>query len=421
MLWGMEICVALCGVGTEKVVANELRKLNLRIKDALFGRVRFEADLAGIYRALMSLRAADRVLLEAARFPAPDFQSLFEGTAGVPWERYVPAGMGLVVAKVRTNRSQLRAVTSVQGVIHKAAADRLAKAQGVSRLPQDGPQAELRAYIEKDEASLLLDLSGEPLFKRGYRTEGGTAPLRETTAAALLLLSNWRRKFPLYDPFCGSGTMVIEAALYAWNMAPGLGRSFALSALSLGNPDLERRVREELRGQVDFSHTIRIYGSDVDPRAVSIAKSNLLRALDLAQGKPPRRGIRPEAPVDPNAGDTGTSADPGAANTEASGGLAPEPPGLPVLRVCPMEEAHAPAPEGFIITNPPYGKRVGTPEEAEASYRKMAVLARNFPGWTLSLITDHPGFESHFGVRADLCREITNGALGSYFYQYRKL
>jgi putative N6-adenine-specific DNA methylase len=392
----METFVALCGVGAEKVVTNELRKLNLPIRDAHFGRVRFEADIAGVYRALMSLRAADRLLLEAARFPAPDFDALFEGTAAIPWERYIPAGMGLAVVKVRANRSRLQAVTSLQGVIHKAAADRLCKAQGIPRLPDGVALAELRAYIEKDEASLLLDLSGEPLFKRGYRTEGGAAPLRETTAAALLFLANWRRKIPLYDPFCGSGTIVIEAALYAWNMAPGLGRSFALSALLLGKPELERAVREELLGQVDFSHTVRIYGSDADPRAVSIARSNLIRALELARGETPSRGIRPHS-------------------------TPPETPALPDLRVIPMGEARAPAAEGYIITNPPYGKRLGDPREAESTYREMAALARRFPGWKLALISDHGGFESHFGRQADSCREITNGALGSYFYQYEKL
>jgi putative N6-adenine-specific DNA methylase len=398
----METYMALCGAGAEKVVANELRKLNLRIRGAFFGRVRFDADLPGVYRALMCLRTADRLLLEAARFSATDFDALFDGVAAVPWERYISAGMGLLVTKVRANHSRLRAVTSIQGVIHKAAADRLAKAHGVSRLPQGGIQAELRAYIEKDEVSLLLDLSGEPLFKRGYRSEGGVAPLRETTAAALLFLANWRRKFPLYDPFCGSGTMVIEAAMYAWNMAPGLGRSFALSDLPWGNREIEGAIRQELLGQVDFSHPIRIYGSDADPRAVSIAKSNLYRAFELAQGKTPRRGILP--------------ADPG-----KTPDIAATPPDFPHLELKAMEKAKAPAPEGFIITNPPYGKRLGGPEEAEALYRDMAVLVRHFPGWELALITAHPGFESHFGTRADSCRKITNGALHSYFYQYRKL
>ncbi|GHV81852.1 RNA methyltransferase [Spirochaetia bacterium] len=419
--------VALCGVGAERVVSNELKKLELPIVDTGFGRVRFKADITGCYRALMGLRAADRVLWEAAVFPAEDFDALFEGIRAVPWERFIPTGMGLVVDKVRTNRSKLRGVTSIQGVVHKAAAERLCKAYHCARLPDRGLMAELRVYVEKDQVSALLDLAGEPLFKRGYRIEGGIAPLRETTAAALLFLANWRRKFPLYDPFCGSGTIVIEAAMYAWDMAPGLGRTFALSALVPADHSIERSVREAFLKQVDFTRTIRIYGSDADTRAVSIAKSNMIRAYELAAGKGvtvpggsggPGRGIRTEADL------------PGEVRAA-----------LPNLRLCAMEDAteqvlKAPGTAdtsdqrsvpgtadetGYIITNPPYGIRLGEPEDAEAAYQKMTALGRNFPGWKLAVITDHPGFESHFGKKASSCREITNGAIRAYFYQYENL
>jgi putative N6-adenine-specific DNA methylase len=392
-----ETAVALCAVGAEKVVSGELRKLGISVESSDFGRVRFHADTAGLYRALMALRAADRVLLEAACFPAGDFDALFEGVRAVFWEQYVPPGLGLVVAKVRSNRSRLRAETSIQAVVHKAAAERLCKARGLARLPEGGDAAELRVYVEKDRASLLLDLSGEPLFKRGYRSEGGTAPLRETTAAAMILLANWRRKFPLYDPFCGSGTILIEAALYAWDMAPGLGRPFALDKLSSADRELERAVREELMAKVNFDRVIRIAGSDEDGRAVSIARSNAERAWELARMKTPARGIRPGArPPD----------DPGRQS-------------LPDFRTLRMKDVRAPWDEpGFIITNPPYGKRLGDPGQAERTYGEMAELRRHFPGWKLALITDHPGFESFFGQKADSCREITNGAIPSYFFQY---
>jgi putative N6-adenine-specific DNA methylase len=394
----METVTALCAVGAERVVSNEVRKLNLSVLDTAFGRVRFQADIGGIYRALMGLRGADRLLLEAARFPAADFDALFEGVHAVPWEAYIPSGMGLRVSKVRTNRSRLQALTSIQGVVHKAAADRLCGAHHQTRLPDRDPAAELRVYLEKDQASVLLDLSGEPLFKRGYRSEGGIAPLRETTAAAILLMANWRRKFPLYDPFCGSGTIAVEAAMYAWDMAPGVGRSFALGNLLLGDARIEGAVREEYLAKVDFGRTIRIYGSDEDQRAVSLAKSNLQRAYELARGMPPLPGIRPELRL----------------------------PGLPEFYLVPMGEARPPeaardAGGGFIITNPPYGRRLGEPETAEAVYHEMSGLAGRFPHWKLGLITDHPGFESHFGRKADSCREITNGAIRSYFYEYERL
>ncbi|MDR0553466.1 MAG: class I SAM-dependent RNA methyltransferase [Treponema sp.] len=388
----METLVALCGVGTEKVVANELRKLKLPIRDAGIGRVRFQADIPGCYRALLCLRAADRVLLEAANFPAGDFDALFEGIRAVDWERYIPPNRGIRITKVRIGKSRLQSVTGVQRAAHKAAAARLCERYHCSRLPEGDGAAELRVYLEKDQASVLLDISGEPLFKRGYRTEGGIAPLRETTAAALILLSAWRRKFPLYDPFCGSGAIIIEAALYAWDAAPGLGRRFALSELSLGDSGIEKSLREELLGRVDFSRPVRIYGSDADHRAIALAKSNMARAYALARGETLDQGI-----LNP-----------------------PALPCLPAIRVLRMEDAAAPAgiPAGFIITNPPYGKRLGALAEAEAVYRSMANIGRRFPGWKLALITDHPGFESHFGKRADSCREMTNGALDSYFYQY---
>jgi putative N6-adenine-specific DNA methylase len=247
--------------------------------------------------------------------------------------------------------------------------------------------AELRVSIEKDQVSVLLDISGEPLFKRGYRNEGGIAPLRETTAVTMLFLANWRRKFPLYDPFCGSGTIAIEAALYAWNIAPGLRRSFALSDLLIGNKELEQTVRETFLKQVDFSRTVRIFGSDVDQQVISLAKANVTRALALAG---------------PNAQ---TEAD-----TQA-----------PDFRVLPMEKTRAPYQEGFIITNPPYGKRLGDTAAAELIYHDMSTLAQRFPGWKLGLITDHPGFESFLGRKADSCKELTNGVIPTYFFQYEHL
>jgi putative N6-adenine-specific DNA methylase len=396
---------ALCAAGAERVLGNELRKLGFSLRNSSFGKIRFTADRAGLYRALMALRTADRVLLETAFFPAGDFEALFEGAAGIPWEEYIPRNMGLRVVKVRTTGSRLSAETSIQAVVHKAAARRLCSAYGMERLPDRGPAAEIRVYIEKDQVSLLLDLSGEPLFKRGYRTEGGPAPLRETTAAGLLLLAGWRRKFPLYDPFCGSGTILIEAAMYAWDMAPGLGRHFALEKLSIACRDAEEAVRQELRGRINFERTIRIAGSDADGRAVSLARANAERAFELAQGKPPVRGLRVQTPRLPC---------------------------LPDMRKGALADARPPAgtdsgdgkkdeAAGFIITNPPYGRRLGEPEDAERVYAEMAALGRFFPGWKLGCVTDHPGFESFFGRKASSCKEIINGAAASYFFQYGKL
>jgi len=417
----LETAVALCAVGAEKAVSNELKKLDLKVDESLYGRVRFKADTKGLYQALIGLRAADRVLLEIANFKAEDFDELFEGAAAAPWERLVPKGMGLKVAKVRSNRSQLKAETSIQSIVHKAAAQRLCGKYKVNRLPeptmiprgskssnrtaaQDAPPgtapvkvAEVRVYVEKDVVSLLVDLSGEPLFKRGYRSEGGVAPLRETTAASILLLSGWKRKFPLYDPFCGSGTILIEAAMYAWDMAPGLGRGFALDDLLIADSKINQTIREEFRSKIDFTRLVRIAGSDEDMRSVSIAASNVARLRDIAEGKTPQRGIR--------SSDGNTS------------GI-----DLKVLSMLkassPFEVSDASGVQGFLVTNPPYGKRLGDPSASEQIYRDMGGLEQRFPGWKFAVITDHSGFETFFGKKADSCREISNGALSSYFFQY---
>ena len=403
--------VALCAVGTEKVVSNELKKLGLGVTESAYGKVRFKADITGLYRSLMGLRAADRVLLEATSFHAADFDALFEKTQAAAWEKFVPLESGLRIVKVRSSGSRLKAETSIQSITHKAAAQRLCKHGGLSRLPDTEQAAEVRVYVEKDTVSLLLDLSGEPLFKRGYRKDGGIAPLRETTAASMILLSGWKRKYPLYDPFCGSGTILAEALMYAWDMAPGIARTgirgFAIDRLLIADQKVEKTVRAEFRARINFERLIRLAGSDGDPACTSLALSNLNNVHALAEnGNPPTGG-------------------------SPAGG-----PRLPVITTTPMNMARPPfqgdepqpgakrvplEPGGFIITNPPYGKRLGDIEASLEIYRKMPVLAKNFPGWKLAVISDHPGFESFFGRKADSCREITGGAVPAYFYQYEKL
>jgi putative N6-adenine-specific DNA methylase len=406
--------VALCAVGTEKVVSNELKKLGLGVIESAYGKVRFKADITGLYRSLMGLRAADRVLLEAGCFHAVDFDALFEKTQAIPWEKFVPSGsLGFKIVKVRSSASRLKAETSIQSITHKAVAQRLCAHGGLSRLPDTGQAAEARVYVEKDTVSLLLDLCGEPLFKRGYRKDGGIAPLRETTAAAMILLSGWKRKYPLYDPFCGSGTILAEALMYAWDMSPGLCRNgrisdFAINRLLIADSRLEETVRSEFRARINFERLIRLAGGDEDPASSSLALSNLNNVHALAENRNPLTGIPPAGR-------------------------------LPLVTTTPMNMARPPfeaepqpsakcegsslddVPKGFIITNPPYGKRLGDIDASIEIYKGMSVLAKNFPGWKLAVISDHPGFESFFGRKADSCREITGGAIHAYFYQYEKL
>jgi len=384
--------IALCAIGAEKVLANELRKLGFSITDSHPGRLRYQTDLGGMYRSLFMLRTADRLLLEAGRYEAQDFDALYEGARNIPWENYLPRSRPIVVSKVHSAHSRLTAITSIQSVVHKALADRLCTLWKVRRLPETGDPISLRVYVEKDQVQILLDITGEPLFKRGYRQEGGVAPLRETTAAAMLLLSGWRRKFPLYDPFCGSGTILIEAALYAWEIPPGLGRTFVLSQLPFGAPSLEESLRKELKAVIRTDIPLYIQGSDKEKSAVEGARHNLERALQLIHH-----------PVEGDHPSTVSVAK------------------LPTFRRCSIEELRSGEEQGFLITNPPYGERLGTQEEAEALYRLFGQQVPHFAGWKLAVITTHPGFESHFGYRATSVRKITNGALPSIIYLYDSL
>ncbi|MDR1230406.1 MAG: class I SAM-dependent RNA methyltransferase [Spirochaetaceae bacterium] len=406
-----ETAIALCAAGAEKVVSNELKHLGMTVLDTGFGRVRFFATIEKLYRALFCLRAADRVLVEAARYPAHDLDLMFDNAKSVEWEKYIPEGMGVIVTKIRINRSRLDDERTIQAMIHKAVADRLCACYKTERLPEDGKIAEIRVYIEKDVVSILLDVSGDPLFKRGYRVEGGSAPLRETTAAAILLLSGWRRKFPLYDPFCGAGTIAIEAAMFAWDMAPGIGRKFAISDLVIADDGIERSIRKELLARVDFSRRIRIGGSDSEKTAVEAARANMLRAEALAKG-----GVagQPAAPLR-----TVTIKVPGAKPVKKPT-VPTRFPHQPLFRMLPMENTSAPDSEGegFIVTNPPYGHRLGNPADAEAIYQRMSSLRARFPGWKIAVITDHAGFESFFGRKADTIRQVTNGALQTYLYVF---
>jgi putative N6-adenine-specific DNA methylase len=406
--------VALCAVGAEKTVSNELKKLGLGVIESVYGKVRFKTDISGLYRSLMGLRASDRVLLEAGCFQASGFDELFDKTQAIPWEKFVQPQTGLKIAKVRSSGSRLKAEISIQSVTHKAAAQRLCKHGGLSRLPDTDQPAEARVYVEKDMVSILLDLSGEPLFKRGYRKDGGIAPLRETTAASLILLSGWKRKYPLYDPFCGSGTILAEALMYAWDMAPGIARTgdtgFAIDRLLIADKETEETVRTEFRARINFERLVRLAGSDEDPASAALALTNLNNVHALAENS--------RQPSDK----------PQAEKPQTSRPPAVKPPAvkqkLPAVTVKPMNMARPPFDDesgGFIITNPPYGKRLGNIEASLEIYREMSVLAKNFPGWKLAVISDHPGFESFFGRKADSCREIMGGAIPAYFYQYEKL
>jgi putative N6-adenine-specific DNA methylase len=381
----MNTYLASCALGLEKVLANELRALDFKIVKNERGRLFFTgAEPSAPYRANLWLRTAERVLLLAADFHAPEFGALFDGVAAVPWEDYLKPTARIVIDTVRTHGSALTSIPTIQSVVQKAVSERLCKKAGLVRLPDTGERAAIRVYLENDRAEICLDLSAESLHKRGYRKDAGEAPLKETIAAGIILFSGWRRKFPLIDPFCGSGTIPIEAALYALDVAPGIGRKFAVENMVFHDAKAEADVREAAKAAVRTDCRIRIAGSDIDPNAIEMAERNLASAFQTA-------GISP---------------------ADAKGFVK--------FSIKPMETLAAEDEEpGFIIANPPYGERLGDMDKAAAIYRTMGKLPAVFPGWTMAILSTHPGFETAFGRYATTRKDILNGSSKASLYEFR--
>ena len=360
--------------GLEGLCAEELRRLGLSGVRAENGRVRCLAAPADIPRVNLNLRTGERVLLVVGEFPAPDFDALFEGCRALPWEDFIPRD-GAFPVKGHSLNSRLRSVPACQSILKKAAAARLGAKYGMDTLPESGALCQIQFSILKDQAVLMLDTTGPGLYKRGYRAVGVAAPLRETLAAAMVLLSRYRGKDPFCDPFCGSGTIPIEAALIAKNRAPGLGRSFSAQKWRWLDSGLWLQAADEaMDGEYHGSYDI--WGGDIDPRAVDIARSNAAKAevedtvrFDVADAARFRRD----------------------------------------------------APYGRIVTNPPYGERLLEKQAAEALYRSFGGAVRALPpGWRVSVLSSHTEFERAFGRPADRKRKLYNGMLKCDLFQYEK-
>ena len=266
----MNNLIALCAVGAEKILGNEIKSLGYKLDSKcpnLPGRVFFTGDDDALFRTNLCLRTADRVYRSMAHFRAEDFDDLFDGVHEIEWQDFLKKDSKIVVDKVRIFKSKLNSEHAIQGIVQKAIYKKLGEAWHMSSLPESGDESDVRVYIDENEVQICLDLSGLPLHKRGYRTDGGVAPLRETTAAVMLQMMMWRRKIPLHDPFCGSGTLPVEACLYAHNVAPGFGRRFALENLpsfdSARADEIRRAEAEKIRTDVEC----RITGTDIDAQA----------------------------------------------------------------------------------------------------------------------------------------------------------
>ena len=358
--------------GLEGLCADEMRRLNLPQVRAENGRVLCSGTWADLPRLNLNLRTGERVLIVLGTFPAGDFEALFQGTRALPWERFIPKG-GQFPVKGHCLNSALHSVPACQAIVKKAVASRLGAKYGLNTLPETGALYQIQFAIMKDTATLMLDISGSGLYKRGYRAHGVDAPLRETLAAAMVILSRYRGRDPLCDPFCGSGTIPIEAALIAKNRAPGLNRTFSAQKWACVDKKLWLEAADEAMDK-EFDGDYEIWGGDLDPQAVELARHNaqLAEVDDLVRFE---------------------QAD---ARTFHWGGL-----------------------YGRVVTNPPYGERIMERREAEDLYRAFGKAWAKFPDrWQLFLLSSHTEFERTFGRPADKKRKLYNGMLKCDLFMY---
>ncbi len=366
--------VATCLFGLEKLLGEEIDALGYRRIDTIDGRVIFEAPERAVAVCNLRLRYAERVLVLLGKFPARTFDELFEGTKALPWEDWV-GREGAFPVKGHSVKSTLFSVPDCQRIVKKAVADRLSSVYRLSRLPENGVLYAISFFLLKDMAYLMIDTTGVTLHKRGYRTQAGIAPLRETLAAAMAAMSRPREDVLLVDPMCGSGTIAIEAALLTGHIAPGLARSFAAESFGQLSPAVWREERERARSEIR-PYPTKIYASDLDPSCVELARENASRA-----------GV--EDRID--------------------------------FRVADVRNFVSPVPgaRGTIVTNPPYGERLGDLEQARELAAAMGKAFRaNVPAWQLYIITSDERFEQFFGRRADKVRRLYNGMIRCGFYQF---
>ena len=360
-----------CLFGLEGPAAEELRRMGLADVRAENGRVWFSGDMAACARANIRLRTGERVLLHLGGFQAKTFDALFEGVKALPLADFIPRD-GQFPVKGYCLDSALHSVPDCQRIIKKAAAVKLGQAYRTQWLPETGALYQMQFSIVKDRAEIYLDTTGAPLFKRGYRPGHVAAPLRETLAAAMVGFARYRGRDALWDPFCGSGTIPIEAALMARNRAPGLARSFAAQAWGFIPAAAWERAKEEARS-LEYRGEYHIFASDIDPKAVALARENARRA---------------------------------GAEVDITFSLAD------------ARSMPAPWEKGVIVCNPPYGERMGERQEAQALYRDMGRTLGRLEGWKQYIISSEPDFERFYGRSAAKRRKLYNGMILCWLNMY---
>lgn len=366
--------IAPCHFGMESVLKREITDLGYDITEVADGRVTFFGDEEALCRANIFLRTAERILIKVGSFHAESYEELFQGTRGLPWEEYIPEDGKFWVAKAASVKSKLFSPSDIQSVMKKAMVERLKREYKTEWFKEDGEIFPVRVFLMKDEVTVGLDSTGESLHKRGYRKLTAKAPIAENLAASLIMLTPWNKERILVDPFCGSGTFPIEAAMMAAGMAPGMNRSFTAENW----PHIVAKKNwydtlDEANELVDLNVDTDIQGYDIDDHMVSIARENAkLAGVDkLIHFQ--RRSV---------------------------------------------EELSHPKKYGFLITNPPYGERLQEKQEMPALYRVIGERFRSLDSWSMYLITAYENAERDIGRKADKNRKIYNGMMKTYYYQF---
>lgn len=366
--------IAPCHFGMEAVLKREIYDLGYDITLVEDGRVTFEGDAEAICRANIFLRTAERVLLKVGKFHAETFDELFEQTKALPWEDYLPEDAKFWVAKASSIKSKLFSPSDIQSIVKKAIVERMKEDYETDWFEEDGAAYPIRMFLMKDEVTIALDTSGASLHKRGYRTMSSKAPITETLAAALILFTPWKPGRILVDPFCGSGTFPIEAAMIAANIAPGMKREFTAEQwTNLIQPELWQEIRQVAEDMVDTDIETDIQGYDIDGDVIKAARENAKRA-----------GVEH----------------------------------LIHFQQRDVADLHHPKKYGFVITNPPYGERLEEKEALPELYTAIGKAFRGLDSWSEYLITSYEDAERYIGRKADKNRKIYNGMLKTYFYQF---
>ncbi len=364
--------IATTSFGIEAVVGRELKWLGYDDQMVENGRVTFAGDEAAICRSNIWLRSADRILIKIGEFKALTFDELFEGTKALPWDKWLPENAEFPVDG-RSVDSKLASVSDCQAIVKKAIVEKLKLKYKKQWFDESGPLYRIEVGLLKDVATLTIDTTGTGLHKRGYRTLSTGAPLKETLAAAMLMISRWKPDRALIDPFCGSGTIPIEAALIAGNIAPGSKRSFTAESWHQVPAKLWTMAREEAADKVRKTADLRIHGSDIDADVISIARYHAKQA-----------GVADDIH----------------------------------LQRLPLSDISSRYKYGFIICNPPYGERLGETEEIENLYKELGRVYKRFDTWSLYALSSNNRFETFIGRKADKKRKLFNGRIQCNYYQF---